>query len=129
LLECFAMKEKQLPPAVGPYVLARRAGDLLFLSGQIPLNPETKQLVVGGIEEQTEQALDNIQAIIEANGATMEEVVRVEIYLKDLSDFGKVNALYAKRFSTQLPVRQTMEVARLPLDAKIEISCIVDMSL
>lgn len=119
----------QAPQAVGPYSQAISVdmtnSSLLFVSGQIPIDPVTNQLVNEGIKAATQQALDNIQAILLAAGSGFDEVVRVEIFLKDLNDFHAVNEVYKKYFpNLSYPARQTVEVSKLPLDAAIEISCI-----
>ena len=119
------MTSKALPPQVGPYSLARKAAGLIFVSGQLPIDPATGKLVTGGIEEQTAQVLSNIENILESMGQGLKDVIRCEIFLKDLNNFAKVNELYGKRFSSDpKPARFTVEVARLPLDAMIEIACI-----
>jgi 2-iminobutanoate/2-iminopropanoate deaminase len=120
-----AIHTDRAPQAIGPYSQAVAAGPFLFLSGQIPIDPQTGALTADNIEVQTQQVLDNIEAILHAAGLTFEHVVKTEIYLKDMHDFAVVNALYAKRFAHQIkPARQTMQVGKLPLDARIEISCI-----
>lgn len=116
---------KQAPKAIGPYSQAVKAGELLFVSGQIPIDPQTGKLVEDTIEAQTKQVLSNLQAILEAAGGSLQHVVKTEIYLRDLQDFQAVNALYAEAFCYSVkPARQTMQVSRLPLDARIEISCV-----
>ncbi len=113
------------PKAIGPYSQAIQAGGFLFVSGQIPLDPATGAFSGEEIEEQTEQVIRNINAILAAEGLTLEHVVRSEVYLKDLNDFQRMNAIYAKWFSHEAkPARQTMQVSKLPKDALIEISCI-----
>jgi 2-iminobutanoate/2-iminopropanoate deaminase len=120
-----AIHTEHAPQAIGPYSQAIAAGPFLYISGQIPIDPQTGTLTAATIEAQTEQVLDNIEAILHAAGLKVEDVVKTEIYLKDMQDFSIVNALYAKRFSHPVkPARQTMQVAKLPLDARIEISCI-----
>lgn len=115
----------QAPKAIGPYSQAIRAGDYLFVSGQIPIDPATGAFAGKEIEEQTEQVLRNLVAILTAAGLKLEDVVKTEVYLKDLSHFQKMNAVYAKWFSHEIkPARQALQVAHLPQDALIEISCI-----
>lgn len=115
----------QAPKAIGPYSQAVRAGTTLYTSGQLGVDPVTGKLAGDSIEEQTKQALKNVEAILTASGLTLEDVVRSEIFLKDLAHFGIVNELYGAAFSKGIkPARQTVQVARLPLDALIEISCI-----
>lgn len=119
------VETEHAPQAIGPYSQAVFAGPFLYISGQIPIDPKTGILSASTIEAQTEQVLDNIEAILHAAGCHFEHVVKTEIYLKDMQDFAVVNALYARRFSHAVkPARQTMQVAKLPMDARIEISCI-----
>ncbi|MES2345097.1 MAG: Rid family detoxifying hydrolase [Chlamydiota bacterium] len=113
------------PQAIGPYSQAIFADDLLFVSGQIPINPLTEKLVSDEIKIQTKQVLDNIEAILIAAGFTLEDVVKTEVYMKDLAEFTQMNELYSERFCFKIkPARQAMQVVKLPLDARIEISCI-----
>jgi 2-iminobutanoate/2-iminopropanoate deaminase len=109
------------PAAIGPYSQAIRAGNMLFLSGQIPSDPKTGNLVAGGIEEQTHQVFRNIGAILEAGGASFDHVVSAAVFLADMNDFGKMNAIYATYFSSPAPARATVQVARLPKDCLVEI--------
>jgi 2-iminobutanoate/2-iminopropanoate deaminase len=120
-----AIHTDQAPQAIGPYSQAVAAGPFLYISGQIPIDPQTGAIKGSTIEIQTEQVLDNIESILHAAGFTFEHVVKTEVYLKDMQDFAVVNNLYAKRFSHPVkPARQAMQVAKLPLDVRIEISCI-----
>lgn len=120
-----AIHTDEAPKAIGPYSQAVAAGPFLFISGQIPIDPQTGKITADTIEAQTEQVLDNVEAILHAAGLNKQHVVKTEIYLKDMQDFAVVNALYAKRFSHAVkPARQTMQVGKLPMDARIEISCI-----
>jgi len=112
------------PSAIGPYSQAIQYGDLLFVSGQIPINPKTADLVEGDIEVQTKQVLENLQAIIKAAGMTLQNVVKCSCFLKDMEDFVKFNAVYNSYFAESLPARETVEVGRLPKDARVEISAI-----
>lgn len=113
------------PAAIGPYSQAVRAGQLLFVSGQLPIDPATGQMASTSIEGQTTQVLANLSAILEAAGLTLAHVVRTDIFLKDLQDFPQVNRIYGEHFTHPVkPARQTVQVARLPMDALIEISCI-----
>ena len=112
------------PAAIGPYSQAIKAGNLLFLSGQIPLDPATGNLVEGGVEAQTRQVFTNIGAILEAAGASFDAVVTATVYLADMNDFGKVNEIYATYFSSPAPARATVQVARLPKDCRVEIQVI-----
>lgn len=109
------------PKAIGPYSQAVRAGSLVFLSGQIPLDPSTGELVGGDIAAQTHRVMRNLDEVLRAAGLSFDHVVRCTIYLKDLSDFGVVNEVYGSYFSVPAPARTTIEVSRLPRDARIEI--------
>lgn len=113
------------PKAIGPYSQAVLAGDLLFVSGQLGVDPSNGNLVIGGIKPQTEQALKNLKAILIASNLNFQNVVRCEIFLKNISDFATVNDIYSQNFIlAPKPARQTIEVSNLPKDALIEISCI-----
>jgi 2-iminobutanoate/2-iminopropanoate deaminase len=112
------------PKAIGPYSQAVRAGDLLFLSGQIPLDPATGEIVTGDAARQAKQVMSNLGAVLRAAGATFDEVVRSTIYLVDLGDFAKVNEVYGSYFSTEPPARATVQVAALPRGASVEIDMI-----
>ena len=112
---------KAAPNPVGPYSQAIKANGFIFLSGQIPLDPATLQIVPGGIAEQTERALRNVSALLEATGSDVNKVVRCVVYLKSMADFGAMNQVYAKFFGEHPPARTTVEAAHLPKDALIEI--------
>jgi len=115
----------QAPKAIGPYSQAVLAGKTLYISGQIAIDPATSKLAGESIEEQTKQVLKNIKAILSAQGLTLENVVRSEVYLKDLSHFKAMNEVYGEHFFQGVkPARQTVQAAKLPMDALIEISCI-----
>jgi 2-iminobutanoate/2-iminopropanoate deaminase len=116
------------PGAVGPYSQAIRSGNLVFVSGQIALDPATGQLVGGAIEDETRQVLANLTAVLEAAGASLDRVVRATVYLTDLGDFERVNAVYAERFSSAPPARVCVEVSRLPKGARVEIDAIAALS-
>ena len=116
-----AITTPDAPAAIGPYSQAIKAGNQLFLSGQIPLDPKTGALIDGGIEPQTHQVFRNIAAILKAAGASFEHVVSVGVFLADMNDFGKMNAIYAEYFSAPAPARATVQVARLPKDCLVEI--------
>ena len=118
------------PKAIGPYsqaILVENANKIIFLSGQIALDPATGQLVNGGIEAETKQTLKNIDAILKEIGATFENVVKSTIFLTDINDFTAVNQIYGSMFRQSPPARSTVEVSRLPRDAKVEIECIVSL--
>jgi 2-iminobutanoate/2-iminopropanoate deaminase len=112
------------PQAVGPYSQAIQTGNYVFCSGQIGLNPTTMQLIEGGIENQTSQVLRNIEAVLESINLTLQNVVKVQIFLQDMGDFNLVNQIYAKFMNEHKPARDTVEVSKLPLNALIEISVI-----
>lgn len=119
-----AISTLSAPAAIGPYSQAIKSGNLLFLSGQIPLDPATGALVDGGIEEQTRQVFTNIGAILDAAGLSFDAVVSATVYVMDMNDFAKVNAIYAMYFSSPAPARATVQVARLPKDALVEIQVV-----
>ena len=112
------------PQAIGPYSQALVSSDLLFVSGQIPLDPATGALVSGGIEQAVERVFDNIEAILAAAGATLDDVVKTTVYLLRMADFAAMNAVYARRFGEHRPARSTVAVAQLPKDAAVEIEVI-----
>lgn len=112
------------PAAVGPYSQAIVAGGFVFTAGQLGLVPGAKTLVEGGIREQTRQALANVRAVLEAAGSSLERVVKTTVFLKDMNDFAAMNEVYATFFPQQPPARSTVEVARLPLDALVEIETV-----
>lgn len=112
------------PKAIGPYSQAIQAGNFLFLSGQIPLDPNTGESVKGDIGQQTKQVLENIKGLLASQSLGMEDVIKVTIFLKDIGNFNRVNEVYATYFSPPAPARSTVEVARLPRDAEIEIEAI-----
>jgi len=113
------------PAAIGPYVHAVAANGLLFVSGQIPLDPQTGRLVGETPAEQAEQALKNLKAVVEAGGATLADVVRATVYMTDLSAFAEVNEVYARYFGDNPPARAAIGVAALPAGAKVEVDAIV----
>ena len=112
------------PAAIGPYSPAVRAGQLLFVSGQVPLDPATGQIVAGDIAAQTRRVLDSIGALLRAGGRSFADVVRTTIFLADMNDFAAVNDVYGQYFSEPYPARATVQVARLPKDARVEIDVI-----
>ena len=112
------------PKAIGPYSQAVQVGNLLFVSGQIPINPATGALVTDTFEAQVSQVLKNIEAILQAAGATFAHVVKTTVFLKDMEKFAAMNAIYARCFPENPPARSTVEVARLPKDVEIEIEVI-----
>jgi len=119
-----AITTSDAPAAIGPYSQAIRAGDFLFLSGQIPLDPATGQLVEGSIGDQTHRVLRNLGAILAAAGASFEDVVKTNVYLADMADFAAMNAIYGTYFPAPAPARATIQAARLPRDVKVEIDLV-----
>lgn len=113
------------PAAVGPYSHAVQANGLIFLSGQIPLDPATGQLVAGGVTEQTEQVFKNIKAVLAAAGVTLAHTVKATVFLADMNDFATMNAVYEAHMPAPFPARSTVQVARLPRDARVEIELVV----
>ena len=113
------------PQAIGPYSQAVKAGGLMFISGQIPLNPETGDLISGSIEDEANQVLQNIKSICEAAGHGMEDIVKITIFLTDLGNFATVNEVMKKHFSEPYPARATVEISGLPLGVNVEIEAIV----
>ncbi|MEG2337589.1 MAG: RidA family protein [Clostridium sp.] len=112
------------PAAIGPYSQAVKVGDMLFTSGQIPLDPATGELVNSNIEEATRRALDNLKAVVEAGGSSLDKVIKTTVFLKDMDDFVVVNGIYAEYFTVEMPARSAVQVARLPKDSLIEIEAI-----
>ena len=112
------------PAAIGPYSQAVRAGGFVFLSGQIPLDPKTGQMVEGDIEAQTRRVMENLEAVLVAAGTSFERVVRATIYLTNLGDFAKVNSIYGERFTKDPPARATVQVSALPKGAQVEIDLV-----
>ena len=112
------------PKAIGPYSQATRHNGLVYSSGQIPLDPATGQLIEGGIVEQTARVLENLTGVLEAAGAGLDSVLKTTVFLKDMGEFAAMNEVYAKYFGTNPPARATVEVARLPRDARVEIEAI-----
>lgn len=116
------------PAAIGPYSQAIQTGDFLFVSGQIPLDPTSGELIGAGVEEQAAQVLKNLRAVIQAAGGSMAQVVKTTIFLKNMDDFAAVNEVYGAFFEAPFPARATVEVSRLPKDVKVEIEAIVNLS-
>jgi 2-iminobutanoate/2-iminopropanoate deaminase len=119
-----AVSSPDAPAAIGPYSPALRAGQLLFVSGQVPIDPATGQMVEGDVAAQTRRVLDNVGALLLAADRSFADVVRTTIFLADMNDFAAVNAIYAQYFSEPYPARATVQVARLPKDARVEIDVI-----
>ncbi len=114
----------EAPAAIGPYSQAVIHNGLVFLSGQIPIDPVTNQLISGDIEAQTVQVLENLKAVLTAAGSSLEQVVKATVFIKDMDEFPRVNAVYARYFAANPPARATVEVARLPKDVLVEIDAI-----
>ena len=113
------------PKAIGPYSQAVQAGSFLFISGQIPIDPKSGKVMASTIEEQTNQVLDNIEAILKSANLNFQHIVKTEVYLKNMDDFAAMNAIYAARFSHPIkPARQAMQVGKFPMDVLVEISAI-----
>ncbi|MBX3294600.1 MAG: RidA family protein [Acidobacteria bacterium] len=112
------------PGAIGPYSQAIVANGMVFCSGQIPIDPATGEFVSGDVSEQTEQVFKNLIAVLEAAGASLESVVKTTVFLADMNDFAAMNEVYGRYFVTNKPARATVQAARLPRDARVEIECI-----
>jgi 2-iminobutanoate/2-iminopropanoate deaminase len=119
-----AVSSPDAPKAIGPYSQAVRAGQLLFVSGQVPLDPGTGQLVNGDIAAQTRRVFDNLGAVLKAGGRSFADVVRTTVFLADMNDFAAMNEVYGQYFSEPYPARATVQVARLPKEARVEIDVI-----
>ena len=119
-----AISTKDAPDPVGSYSQGIKAGDFIFVSGQIPLNPRSGEIVKGELEVQIKQVLENVKAILEAGGSSLKKVVKMSVFLNDLEDAPKVNTIFEKYFSKERPAREMMEVSRLPKEALLEISAI-----
>ena len=123
------MKKTQIstaeaPAAIGPYSQAIRAGSMVFVSGQVPLDPKTGALVEGGVREQTRRVLDNLAAVLKASGLTMADVVKTSVFMTDLSRFTEMNEVYASAFPAPAPARATVQVSALPKGAMVEIEAV-----
>jgi 2-iminobutanoate/2-iminopropanoate deaminase len=112
------------PGAIGPYSQAVKTGNMVFCSGQIPIDPATGDFVSEDVAEQTEQVLKNLSAVLEAAGTSLNNIVKTTVFLADMNDFAAMNEVYAKYFSENKPARATVQAARLPRDARVEIECI-----
>lgn len=118
---------EKAPSAIGPYSQAIKYGDLVFTSGQIPIDPSTGELVQGEVKEQAEQVIKNLEAVLTAAGSSLEKVIKTTVFIKNMDDFQVINEVYSRFFSASLPARSTVEVARLPKDVKIEIEAIASV--
>lgn len=115
---------KKSPAAIGPYSQAIKTGDLLFISGQLPMDPETMSIISASVKDQTVKAIENLKAILEEAGLTLNNVVKTTVFIKDMNDFADINEIYASYFVENKPARACVEVARLPKDARVEIEAI-----
>ena len=122
-----AVATEKAPKAIGPYSQAVRAGNLLFVSGQVPIDPATGALIDGDIAAQTDRVMRNLAAILQAAGATMDQVVRCTVYLADMNDFAAMNEVYGSYFTVPAPARATIQAVRLPKDARVEIDVIAEI--
>ena len=118
----------QAPQAIGPYSVANRVGNLVFTAGQLGLDPETMELVPGGIEAETQQALINLKNVLEAAGSTLNDVVKTTVYLRDIGHFGLMNDVYARFFTERFPARSAVQVAALPKGGAVEIEAVAVIS-
>jgi len=114
----------QAPAAIGPYSQAIQVGEFLFTSGQLPVDPASGEIVAGGVQEQTDRALANLQAVLAAAGASLADVIKTTLYIKNMADFGIINETYGKYFNGNPPARSCVEVARLPKDVLVEVEAI-----
>ena len=121
------VKTERAPQAIGPYSQAVVAGGFVFASGQIPIDPQTGEFVAGGIREQTEQVLRNLSEVLAAAGSSFAQVVKTTVYLADMNDFAEMNEVYGRYFQHEPPARATVQAARLPRDARVEIDVIAMM--
>ena len=122
-----AVATDKAPKAIGPYSQGVRAGNLLFVSGQVPIDPATGNIIDGDIKAQTDRVMRNLTAILEAAGASMDNVVRCTVYLADMNDFAAMNEVYGSYFSQPAPARSTIQAVRLPKDANVEIDVIASI--
>jgi 2-iminobutanoate/2-iminopropanoate deaminase len=113
------------PKVIGPYSQALKKNNIIYISGQLPIDPKTSELVKGDIKEQVIQVLENIKSIVEEAGATLNDIIKTTIFLKDLSNFNEVNEVYGRYFQKNYPARSCVEVSRLPKDAMVEIETII----
>lgn len=118
------IKTESAPAAIGPYSQAVRAGNFVFASGQIPIDPKTGEFVEGGVAEQTEQVMRNLSAVLEAAGSGLDRIIKTTVFLADMNDFAAMNEVYGRFFREDPPARATVQAARLPRDARVEIEAI-----
>lgn len=115
---------EKAPKAIGPYAVANRIGDLIYTAGQLGLDPASGNLVAGGVEAETRQALVNLRNVLEAAGSSLEQVVKTTVFLRDMGDFAKMNAIYAEFFTANFPARSAVQVAALPKNGAVEIEAV-----
>jgi 2-iminobutanoate/2-iminopropanoate deaminase len=115
---------EKAPKALGPYTVANRAGDFVFTAGQLGIDPLTGDLVAGGVEAETRQALTNLQAVLQSAGSSLDRVLKTTVFLRDIADFAKMNAVYAQFFTQDFPARSTIQVAALPKNGAVEIEAV-----
>ena len=115
---------EKAPKAIGPYSAGVKAGGFVFTAGQLGIDPETGEFVTGGIEAQTTKALENLSAVLEAAGSSLEKVIKTTVFLKDMNDFGAMNGVYGQFFTDQFPARSAVQAARLPKDGLVEIEAV-----
>ena len=118
------MSSEKIPAAIGPYSPALRVGKLMFISGQIPIDPESGNLVKGDIQKQARQILTNLKTLLDVYSLTLKNIVKTTVFLKDMNNFSEFNKVYAQYFTEEFPARSCIEVARLPKDAEIEIEAV-----
>lgn len=124
-----AINVQDAPDAIGPYCHAMKVGNLVFCSGQTPLNPDTIKLVGTTIEEQTKRVLDNLSIVLASVGLTLKNIIKTTVYLKDMKDFQGMNKVYGEMFQEHKPSRTTISIKQNPLDALVEIECIAELQL
>lgn len=122
------VKTSEAPAAIGPYSQAIKAGPFIYTSGQVALDPASGQLIEGGIKEQTVQVLNNLKAVLQAAGGSLQNVVKTTVFLQDINDFQAMNSIYAEYFQGVAPARSTVQVAALPKGALVEIECVCTLS-
>jgi len=127
-MDKLVIQADKAPKALGPYSVANRAGDFVFTAGQLGLDPETGELVTGGVEAETRQALTNLRSVLEAAGTGMDKALKTTVFLRDMDDFARMNAVYADFFTDNYPARSTVQVAALPRNAAVEIELIALVS-
>ncbi len=121
LMEKTMINTEKAPAAIGPYSQGIKIGNFVFSSGQLPVNPTNGELVTGDIQKETKQCLENLKAVLEEAGSSLDDAIKITVFIKDMNQFGKINEVYAQFFPNDKPARSCVEVARLPKDANIEI--------